>query len=106
MITGEDDRSELWGEQGGFHRLADLESGVAGIHFDTARARVVVWYEDRHAYLLDLNWLNAIRGVHEKLTDKELIGIACQPFTDKIINGLDLKRFTPNASLQICSLGQ
>jgi hypothetical protein len=101
-VTYENDQSELWAAKGAFHRLANLESGVAGVEFDTLGGRAFIWYNDRHAYLLDLNWLNAIGGVPEKLGEKELINIACQPFTDRVIEGLELKRFVQNAPLQIC----
>ena len=102
LVTDENSRSELWSAQDTPHRLAVLETGIAGTQVDASEGRVFVWYDDRRAYLLDLKWLKDIRGHEENLTGKDLIKLSCEPFTVGVIGELDLKRFVQRPPLQIC----
>lgn len=102
VITFDNNRSELWVEQGFSHRITDLGTGLAGLRFDLNTEHGLVWYKDRRAYLLDLKWLNAMNGTLEKLSSRELIGLACQPLLSSKFDAQALAPFVAGAPFQVC----
>ena len=76
LVVDYDDRSsQLWHADG--VRLADLGVNVLASIFLPTQERLVIWYQDGTAYLLDLAWLEAMNGQVDRLSPLELVRLAC-----------------------------
>jgi dipeptidyl aminopeptidase/acylaminoacyl peptidase len=85
VVSYTDGRSEVWDWQGIPRRLADLGLGKADQVFDSQGRRVVVRYSDGRAYLLDIDWLRAMGGDPTRLSEQELVDLACKgPLASKL----------------------
>jgi energy-coupling factor transporter ATP-binding protein EcfA2 len=78
VVHYRDGRSELWDWQNSPHRLIDLGLGQTSQIFIPKNQRVLVWYTDGRAYLLDVAWLRAMGSDPTRLAPNELVRLACQ----------------------------
>ena len=103
IVTDDNNRSELWATQDASHNLTDLGTNLAGASIQSVLATAIVWYGDKRAYILDLNWLSDIRKHQENPADK-LISLSCEPFTAHVLATLDLKPLVQTTPLKVCHL--
>jgi len=101
IVTNKNDQSELWANEDTPRKLTELGTGFSDVDWETSLGRVLVWYSDKSAYILDLTWLSHIAQQRENLPDK-LIKLSCEPFTEQVIDTLDLKPLVQSAPLRIC----
>jgi TIR domain len=78
VVDYEDGRSELWDGQGGARSLVELGLGKEGYFFEQKNHRLVVWYTDGRAYLLDIDWLKALGDMVSTLSNEGLMQLACE----------------------------
>jgi hypothetical protein len=104
IIRYEGDKSELWTAHREPRRLLDLGFGLAGQVFDLADQRLVVWYRDGRAYLLDLAWLRAMGGDVQAIPINEVIRLACQdPLASGLLDMSNVEPFLQGRTPQACS---
>jgi WD40 repeat protein len=77
VVTFSDGRSELWDTRAAPTRLAELGLRFGGAAFVPATARVAVRYASGDAYMLDADWLRAMRGEPRALSTEELTRAVC-----------------------------
>ncbi len=108
IVAYADGQSELWQAQNEPRRLAKLGLGLGkesqeGFHFDVANDRLITWYTDGRAYLLDLAWLRAMGGKADKMPIKELVRLACEgPFASGLFDEAELKPYLGEREPQAC----
>ncbi len=96
MAAYVDGKSELWQRQDiDLRLLAPLEPGEAAYHLGDDR--LVAWYGDGRAYLLDLSWLVAMRETvvedPEALLPDDLLKVACRPFAAGLFDETSLETY-------------
>ena len=103
VIDYVDGRSELWSGRDQPHILAELGLAKQGHFIDHDGERLVLWHTDGRAYLLDLEWLQAMGGDPTKLPSKELVQLACQgPLSSGLINESAIQEYVGDRSLLSC----
>ncbi len=61
-----------------------LGLSLKGFTFAVDQNRLITWYTDGRAYVLDLAWLQAVGGDDADLSPKEILQLACQePFVSR-----------------------
>ena len=102
-IDFDNGHSDLWKAVGTPRRLAELGLGKSEKLFDLKNGRLIVWYADGRAYLLDLNWLVSMNGDSATLSPKELVQFACEgPFATRLFDERVLKAYMGERQPQVC----
>ncbi|MCL4300756.1 MAG: hypothetical protein KJ077_33780 [Anaerolineae bacterium] len=108
VVTYADSQCELWQVHDEPRRLAKLGLGLGnpsqeGFHFDVTNDRLITWYRDGRAYLLDLAWLRAMGGKAGEMSIQELVRIACEgPFASGLFDEAELKPYLAGREPQVC----
>jgi hypothetical protein len=81
VITFDNNRSELWSSAVSPRRLAEMDVGLVGVRFNDRAGRLLAWYSDRRAYLLDIGWLEDVSAAQlDGVEAGELTRLACVAF--------------------------
>lgn len=78
VVVYQNGESELWRVRDNPRLISRLGLGLKGCRFDVRNGRLVVWYSDGRAYLLDLPWLSAMAGGLAEHSPQELVRVACE----------------------------
>lgn len=100
--TLSNNRSEMWSDKGEPHLLTELGVGMNGLWFDDARQHAIIWYNDRAAYLIDLDWLESIHVKQGTPTSEELIQLACGALKKAPSYEQILKSVSQQTQMQVC----
>lgn len=103
VVRFDDGHAEIWAAGANPRQLANLGQGLGQLFFDREAARVVVWYTERYAYLLDLDFLNTLVGMSSPLTPQELISLGCRnPYPSQPLDESKLKPYLDGQPAQAC----
>lgn len=101
IVEHSNNQSELWHGQDNIYRLTELGLGLKGHLLDEVNNRLIVYYNDGTAYLLDLNWLIAMKGNPSNLSGEELVKVVFLAFENNLFDENKLKNHQLNSSLKL-----
>jgi len=103
LLTRKNGADALWEWGDELRPLSDLGVGLAGHYFVPNSQRLVIWYTDGRAYVLDLNWLHAMGSDPATRSITELEQLFCsRPYVSARFEKETLGPYLLGNSPQVC----